>query len=35
LGSFERLLAALETDDLDVVLAALEQHGSRRFLALA
>jgi DNA-binding GntR family transcriptional regulator len=28
----ERLLAALETNDLDVVLAALGQHGSRRFL---
>jgi DNA-binding GntR family transcriptional regulator len=31
----ERLLAALETNELDLVLAALEQHGSRRFLALA
>ena len=31
----ERLLAALETNELDLVLAALEQHGSRRFLAIA
>ena len=29
----ERLLAALESNDLDVVLAAFDQHGSRRFLA--
>ncbi len=29
----ERLLAALETNDRDLVLTALEQHGSRRFLA--
>jgi DNA-binding GntR family transcriptional regulator len=28
----ERLLAALETNDKDVVLAELEAHGSRRFL---
>jgi DNA-binding GntR family transcriptional regulator len=28
----EQLLVALETNDLDIVLAALEQHGSRRFL---
>lgn len=28
----ERLLVALETDQVDVVLRALEEHGSRRFL---
>jgi DNA-binding GntR family transcriptional regulator len=35
IGRHERLLEALETNDLDTVLTALDRHGSRRFLTPA